>query len=118
MAPIRELRDGLRPRSDCRHPESSRPPDRSLSMSSACSRPGCHLYPSCSGLVDRPCRRREARRMPGSTIESDIARELNVDGIVEGAVIRSGERVRVDAQLIEASTDRHFWAKAYERNLS
>jgi TolB-like protein/Flp pilus assembly protein TadD len=48
----------------------------------------------------------------------DIARELNVDGIVEGAVIRSGERVRVDAQLIEASTDRHFWAKAYERNLS
>jgi len=49
---------------------------------------------------------------------ADIARELNVDGIVEGAVIRSGERVRVDAQLIEASTDRHFWARTYERNLS
>jgi TolB-like protein/Flp pilus assembly protein TadD len=47
----------------------------------------------------------------------DIARELNVDGIVEGAVIRSGERVRVDAQLIEASTERHFWARTYERNL-
>src|SRR5215510_12744467 len=48
----------------------------------------------------------------------DIAKDLNVEGIVEGSVIRSGERVRVDAQLIEASTDRHFWAKTYERNLS
>jgi serine/threonine-protein kinase len=48
----------------------------------------------------------------------DIAKELNVDGIVEGSVMRSGERVRVDAQLIEARTDRHFWAKTYERNLS
>src|SRR5262249_1076799 len=47
----------------------------------------------------------------------EIAKALDVDGIVEGAVIRSGERVRVDAQLIEASTDRHFWAKTYERNL-
>ena len=47
-----------------------------------------------------------------------IAKELNVDGIVEGTVMRSGERVRVDAQLIEASTDRHFWAKPYEGNLS
>jgi TolB-like protein/DNA-binding winged helix-turn-helix (wHTH) protein/Flp pilus assembly protein TadD len=47
----------------------------------------------------------------------DIGKELNVDGIVEGTVTRSTERVRVDAQLIEASTDRHFWAKTYERNL-
>jgi TolB-like protein/DNA-binding winged helix-turn-helix (wHTH) protein/Flp pilus assembly protein TadD len=47
-----------------------------------------------------------------------IAKELNVDGIVEGAVIRSEEQVRVDAQLIEASTGRHFWANAYTRNLS
>jgi len=47
----------------------------------------------------------------------EIAKELNVDGIVEGAVVRSGERVRVDAQLIEASTDRHFWARTYERSL-
>ena len=51
------------------------------------------------------------RRLP------DIARELNVDGIVEGAVIRSGDRVRVDAQLVEAATDRHSWAQTYERNL-
>src|SRR5215831_585072 len=47
----------------------------------------------------------------------DIARELNVDGIVTGAVVRSGERVRVDAQLIQATTDRHLWATTYERNL-
>jgi len=47
----------------------------------------------------------------------EIGKELNVDGIVEGAVVRSGERVRVDAQLIEANTDRHIWASTYERNL-
>jgi TolB-like protein/DNA-binding winged helix-turn-helix (wHTH) protein/Flp pilus assembly protein TadD len=47
----------------------------------------------------------------------DIAKELNVDGIVEGAVVRSGERVRVDAQLIQATTDRHLWASTYERSL-
>jgi TolB-like protein/DNA-binding winged helix-turn-helix (wHTH) protein/tetratricopeptide (TPR) repeat protein len=48
----------------------------------------------------------------------EIAKELNVDGIVEGTVTRSGERVRVDAQLIEASTDRHFWARTYDYDLS
>jgi TolB-like protein/Flp pilus assembly protein TadD len=48
----------------------------------------------------------------------DIARELNVDGIVEGAVLRSGDQVRVNAKLIEASTDRHLWANMYNRNLS
>jgi TolB-like protein/DNA-binding winged helix-turn-helix (wHTH) protein/Tfp pilus assembly protein PilF len=47
----------------------------------------------------------------------EIARELNVDGIVEGAVVRSGERVRVDAQLIDAATDRHFWARTYEQKV-
>ena len=46
----------------------------------------------------------------------EIGKELSVDGVVEGAVIRSGERVRVDAQLIEASSDRHLWASSYERN--
>src|ERR1700741_4041582 len=39
----------------------------------------------------------------------EIARELNVDAIVEGSVIRSGQRVRVTAQLIEAPTDQHVW---------
>lgn len=47
----------------------------------------------------------------------EIAKELGVDGIVEGDMIRSGDRVRVDAQLIEASSDRHFWARSYERSL-
>jgi TolB-like protein/DNA-binding winged helix-turn-helix (wHTH) protein/Flp pilus assembly protein TadD len=46
-----------------------------------------------------------------------IARELNVDAVVEGTVVRSGERVRIDAQLVQANTDRHLWAKSYERDL-
>jgi TolB-like protein/DNA-binding winged helix-turn-helix (wHTH) protein/Flp pilus assembly protein TadD len=46
-----------------------------------------------------------------------IARELNVDGIVEGSVMRSGQRVRITAQLLRASTDQHLWAETYERDL-
>ena len=46
-----------------------------------------------------------------------IARQLDVDAVVEGAVLRSGKRLRVTAQLIEASTDRHLWAETYERDL-
>jgi TolB-like protein/Tfp pilus assembly protein PilF len=46
---------------------------------------------------------------------ADIAKELNVDGIVEGTVIRTPERLRVDVQLIEADSDRHSWARSYER---
>ncbi|HYU90162.1 MAG TPA: tetratricopeptide repeat protein [Gemmatimonadales bacterium] len=47
----------------------------------------------------------------------EIGRELDVDVIVEGAVLRVGNRVRVTAQLIEASSDRHLWAETYERDL-
>ena len=47
----------------------------------------------------------------------EIARELNVDGVVEGSVLRSRDRVRVTAQLIQASTDKHLWAESYERDL-
>ncbi len=47
----------------------------------------------------------------------EIARELNVEGIVEGSVMRSGNRVRITAQLIHAPTDRHLWAETYERDL-
>ena len=47
----------------------------------------------------------------------EIARELNVNAIVEGSVIRSGQRVRVTAQLLEASTDQHLWAETYDRDL-
>jgi len=37
--------------------------------------------------------------------------------VIEGAVLRSGNRVRITTQLVEASTDRHIWAEAYERDL-
>lgn len=43
-----------------------------------------------------------------------IARELGVDAVVEGTVVRSGGRVRITAQLIEATKDRHLWAETYE----
>jgi TolB-like protein/DNA-binding winged helix-turn-helix (wHTH) protein/Tfp pilus assembly protein PilF len=46
-----------------------------------------------------------------------IARELGVDGIIEGAVVRSGDRVRITAQLVRAATDQHIWADSYERDL-
>jgi len=46
-----------------------------------------------------------------------IARELGVDAIVEGSVARSGQRVRITAQLIHASRDRHLWSQRYEREL-
>jgi TolB-like protein len=47
-----------------------------------------------------------------------IAQELNVDAIVEGSVVRSGDRVRVTAQLIDARNDRHLWAQSYEEQMS
>ena len=43
-----------------------------------------------------------------------VAHELNVDAIVEGTVLRSGDQVRITAQLIQASSDRHLWAQSYE----
>jgi TolB-like protein/DNA-binding winged helix-turn-helix (wHTH) protein/Tfp pilus assembly protein PilF len=46
-----------------------------------------------------------------------VGRELNVDAFVEGAVLRSGDRVRVTAQLIDARTDLHLWAASYDRAL-
>jgi serine/threonine protein kinase/tetratricopeptide (TPR) repeat protein len=48
----------------------------------------------------------------------EIAKELNVDGIVEGSVMRSGNRVRITAQLIQAHTDQHLWAETFDRDLS
>jgi serine/threonine protein kinase/Tfp pilus assembly protein PilF len=47
----------------------------------------------------------------------EIAKELNVDGVVEGSVMRSGTRVRITTQLLEARTDRHVWADTYDRDL-
>jgi TolB-like protein/DNA-binding winged helix-turn-helix (wHTH) protein/tetratricopeptide (TPR) repeat protein len=48
----------------------------------------------------------------------DIGRELNVDAIVEGTVMRSRNRARITAQLIQVSTDMHLWAESYERDVS
>jgi len=47
----------------------------------------------------------------------EIAADLDVDAIVEGSVLRAGDKVRITAQLIEAAKDRHLWAKSYEREL-
>jgi TolB-like protein/class 3 adenylate cyclase len=48
----------------------------------------------------------------------EIAQELDVDAVVEGAVMRAGDRVRITAQLIDARTDHHLWNERYERDLS
>ena len=47
----------------------------------------------------------------------EIARELGVDGIVEGSVLRTGDQVRITAQLIDATSDTHLWAESYDRDL-
>jgi TolB-like protein/Tfp pilus assembly protein PilF len=53
-----------------------------------------------------------AKRLP------EIARELNVDAIVDGAVVSSGSHLRIKAQLLDARTDRYVWANGYERDLN
>jgi TolB-like protein/DNA-binding winged helix-turn-helix (wHTH) protein len=47
----------------------------------------------------------------------EIARELNVDAVVEGTVLRLGNQVRITAQLIQASSDKHLWGHSYEVEL-
>ena len=47
----------------------------------------------------------------------EIARELNVDAVVEGTVLRAGDQVRITAQLIDASTDKHIWSQSYQGEL-
>jgi pentatricopeptide repeat protein len=47
----------------------------------------------------------------------EIAGKLGVDAIVEGSVIREGDRIRVTAQLIRGATDEHFWSETYDRDL-
>ncbi len=49
---------------------------------------------------------------------AQIARELGVDALVEGSVLRAGNKVRITAQLIHAASDRHLWAQSYDRELS
>ena len=47
----------------------------------------------------------------------EIARELGVDGVIEGSLIRAAGRVRISAQLLHAPTDRHLWADSYDRDM-
>ena len=48
----------------------------------------------------------------------EIARELGVDGILEGSIARSGDKVHMTIQLIQAPSDTHVWAESYDRNAS
>ena len=48
---------------------------------------------------------------------SEIAQELHVDAVVEGTVLRAGDRVRITAELVQVSTDRHLWADTYESQM-
>lgn len=48
---------------------------------------------------------------------SEIARELGADAVIEGTVLRSGKRVRINAQLIDADKEQHLWAQSFERDL-
>jgi TolB-like protein/Tfp pilus assembly protein PilF len=47
----------------------------------------------------------------------EIARTLGVDAVVEGSVIKEGDRIRVTAQLIRGATDTHFWSETYDREM-
>jgi TolB-like protein/DNA-binding winged helix-turn-helix (wHTH) protein len=66
--------------------------------------PGLRVVSRTSVMQDKGAR----------TSLTQIARELNVDAIVEGSVVRSGDRVRITAQLIDARSDKHLWAQSYE----
>ncbi len=62
--------------------------------------------------------RSSMRHYQGSPVDiRQIARELNVQGLVEGSLLRSGERIRITARLLDAREDRHLWAQTYERDL-
>jgi TolB-like protein/DNA-binding winged helix-turn-helix (wHTH) protein/Tfp pilus assembly protein PilF len=64
--------------------------------------------------------RQSTKQYKGSTkTVSTIAKELGgVDAVIEGSVLRTGDRVRLIVQLIDARSDRHLWARTYEENLS
>jgi TolB-like protein/DNA-binding winged helix-turn-helix (wHTH) protein/Flp pilus assembly protein TadD len=63
--------------------------------------------------------RTSSMRFKGTTKSlPEIAKELNVDALVEGSVVRSGTRVRIDAQLIQVDNEGHLWAQSYERDIS
>jgi serine/threonine protein kinase/tetratricopeptide (TPR) repeat protein len=62
--------------------------------------------------------RNSVMRYKGKTVSMrDVAHELGVDALIEGSVLRSGNRVRITAQLIRGATDEHAWADSYDRDL-
>ncbi|HEY2482153.1 MAG TPA: TIR domain-containing protein [Caulobacteraceae bacterium] len=63
--------------------------------------------------------RNTAFTFKGKSIKvTDVARELNVSHVLEGSVRKAGNRVRITAQLINASVDDHIWAERYDRDLT
>ncbi len=66
--------------------------------------PGLRVVSRTSVMQDKGARKSLAQ----------IARELGVDAIVEGSVVRSGDRARITAQLIDTRTDKHLWAQSFE----
>jgi len=70
------------------------------------------------GSLKRVIARSSVLRFKGTkTPLSQIAQDLKVDGLITGAVLRSGDRVRVTAQLINPATEAQIWAQSYERDL-
>jgi eukaryotic-like serine/threonine-protein kinase len=62
--------------------------------------------------------RNSVMRLKGQALEMKaVARELGVDALLEGSVLRTGSRVRITAQLIRGTTDEHVWAESYDRDL-
>jgi TolB-like protein len=62
--------------------------------------------------------RNSVMRFKGKTLSlKDVARELGVDALIEGSVLRAGTKVRITAQLILGKTDEHVWAENYDREL-
>jgi TolB-like protein len=70
-------------------------------------RPGLHVVSRTSVMPYKGAR----KPLP------QIARELGVDAVIEGSVVRVRDRVRVTAQLLDADEDRHLWAETYDRDL-
>ncbi len=65
-------------------------------------------------VISRTSTMRYAEHRPSTP---QVAKELNVDAVIEGSIVRSGDRVRITAQLIDARRDAHLWAQSYERDL-
>ena len=77
------------------------------------------LVSRLSGIHDlRVISRTSSMRLKSSDLSiPEIAKALQVDVVVEGSVIREGNRIRVTAQLIRGTTDEHFWSETYDREL-